>query len=448
MKAIRNRTRRMMESCLTTRAAAFLALSAASCSASDPIASGSGDTSTTGRATSTAAEGSASPSSSAGDTGDPAETGTGSDPSGDTSAPDGSDTSSTGGAGGACSLDEVPVNCTRYVSPDGDDNNSGDSRAPLRTVRAALDAAAAGDTICLRDGTYPGIRFRESGEPNLPITVRNEPGHSPVVQSDGVEHGVLVQAAQGETYEIGWIVIAGLEITNGWTGIKMHSAHDVLIQGNHIHDNVTQGILCNAARLTIDANVIAGNGGTESSLNHGLYMAGSDIMISNNLIIANSGYGIQVAGYPFDPEAFATQEYAEARNWKIINNTIGEQYTRPGIVLWLGGTENALVANNVFRGNCSSIPCPMAIQDYGSSGGHTLRNNVFDSEMLTDEPGNADEEDNLNLDAMLVGGGDYHLADGSPAIGAGNLRDGPTHDLDGRLRDAARNDAGAYHFCP
>ena len=40
-----------------------------------------------------------------------------------------------------------------YVSPTGDDNQSGTEAAPLRTIQNAADRARAGDTVVLRGGT-------------------------------------------------------------------------------------------------------------------------------------------------------------------------------------------------------------------------------------------------------------------------------------------------------
>ena len=69
---------------------------------------------------------------------------------------------------------------TYYVSPDGDDSStSGAQAAPFRTLKKACAAAAAGDTVCIRAGTYrEPLIPQNSGEEGRPIVFQayeNEP---------------------------------------------------------------------------------------------------------------------------------------------------------------------------------------------------------------------------------------------------------------------------------
>ncbi len=363
----------------------------------------------------------------------------------------GADSSSTGGGaheGDVCSVTDLPVRCTLYVAPDGSDAASGAADAPLRSVPAALDQAGAGDTICLRDGTYPGFDVGKSGAEGAPITIRNEPGHSPQIVTDRTYHGVNIEADEGEEYEIGWLVFAGDNIHDTSTDIKMYNGHEILIEGNNIHDNENQGIGGGAVRLTINANVIARNGhiDTTEALQHGIYMGGGPIVVSNNLIVGNAGYGIQVAGYPYDPAKNPSPDYGGAHDWLIINNTIVDSVNRPAIVLWQPGTVNATIANNIFARN--GYAGAASIEGYSEGGGHVMRNNVYDSPALTSNVEDYADEDNLGGDPMLVSESDHHLLEGSPAIGAGSMVDAPKHDHEQRLRHSDRNDAGALQYCP
>ena len=72
------------------------------------------------------------------------------------------------------------LGATYYVSPNGDDSrNSGARSAPFRTLKKACAVAAAGDTVCIRAGTYRGQLIpRKSGEEGRPIVFQayeNEP---------------------------------------------------------------------------------------------------------------------------------------------------------------------------------------------------------------------------------------------------------------------------------
>jgi hypothetical protein len=60
-----------------------------------------------------------------------------------------------------------------YVSPTG--KGSGTLESPYGSIQAAVDAAAAGDTIFLRGGTYApstNIQVGKSGTRTAPISVR------------------------------------------------------------------------------------------------------------------------------------------------------------------------------------------------------------------------------------------------------------------------------------
>ena len=74
-----------------------------------------------------------------------------------------------------------------FVSPDGTGN--GTLEAPLGDIQAAVDAAAAGDTIFLRDGTYApaaNIQISVSGEVTAPITIRPYEGEKVVVDGENM----------------------------------------------------------------------------------------------------------------------------------------------------------------------------------------------------------------------------------------------------------------------
>lgn len=60
-----------------------------------------------------------------------------------------------------------------YVSPDGDDTNTGSRERPYRTIQRAADATRPGDTVLIRGGVYrERVAVRTSGEAGRPITFR------------------------------------------------------------------------------------------------------------------------------------------------------------------------------------------------------------------------------------------------------------------------------------
>ena len=71
-----------------------------------------------------------------------------------------------------------------FVSPDGNDLNTGISNNPFQTIQQAIDKAKAGDTITLASGTYrQDFVTRANGSKAMPITITGT--NSAVVQGAG-----------------------------------------------------------------------------------------------------------------------------------------------------------------------------------------------------------------------------------------------------------------------
>ena len=72
----------------------------------------------------------------------------------------------------------APVGRTFFVDPRvGDDQNDGGPQRPWRTIARGLKQVTAGQTLCLRGGTYyEHVVVPGSGEPGRPITLRSCPG--------------------------------------------------------------------------------------------------------------------------------------------------------------------------------------------------------------------------------------------------------------------------------
>jgi hypothetical protein len=81
------------------------------------------------------------------------------------------------------SVQDAPLECTIFVATDGNDTADGSILTPFRTIQKAADTAQAGDVICVREGIYLefNIEFKNSGSSNQPITLRNYPDESPLL---------------------------------------------------------------------------------------------------------------------------------------------------------------------------------------------------------------------------------------------------------------------------
>ncbi len=101
-----------------------------------------------------------------------------------------------------------------YVSPNGNDNNNGLTlTTTFRTIEKATYVVAPGDTVFLRSGiytkTYPEsliAYLTVSGTAANPITFRNYPGETPILQMNGTNWGAI--KINGNDY----IIIDGLTI--------------------------------------------------------------------------------------------------------------------------------------------------------------------------------------------------------------------------------------------
>ncbi|MEN9576434.1 MAG: hypothetical protein RL514_4289 [Verrucomicrobiota bacterium] len=150
-----------------------------------------------------------------------------------------------------------------YVAPAGDDQSPGSLEQPFATVQRAQQAAAAGDTVFLRGGTYlmreaqiarrKGIFaslmvLDKSGAPDRPITYRAYPGEQPVFDCSRVQpkdQRVTAFLVSGS-----WLRLQGIEVTGVQVTIKTHTQSICFeSQGSHnvferlaMHDGQAIGV--------------------------------------------------------------------------------------------------------------------------------------------------------------------------------------------------------------
>ncbi|MBC7888595.1 MAG: hypothetical protein H7Z13_12000, partial [Ferruginibacter sp.] len=110
-----------------------------------------------------------------------------------------------------------------YVSPSGNDKNDGRTeKTAFANPQSALNVAKPGDIILLMNGNYSGAEnqpavasFVSSGLPSAWITLKNYPGHQPVILCNGKD-GVLIargtQATQNNSPILAYLEIRGLTL--------------------------------------------------------------------------------------------------------------------------------------------------------------------------------------------------------------------------------------------
>jgi len=119
---------------------------------------------------------------------------------------------------------------TYYVAPAGDDGNAGTMDAPFATWGRAQTAAAAGDTVYFRGGTYKyttatstcggsttatinAVVLSKSGTSGKPINYWAYPGETPVFDFSGLTDTSKYNCRQtGVRVEADWLYLKGLEL--------------------------------------------------------------------------------------------------------------------------------------------------------------------------------------------------------------------------------------------
>ena len=363
---------------------------------------------------------------------------------------------------GALTWAQAASAASYYVATTGSDSAAGTLASPFKTLQRGITAAAAGDTVIVRDGTYGptggagsmGAVITKAGTSSAWITIKAENKGGAILDCQLTCHSYINLGA-GSAY---W-VIQDFDIRNGVeAGIWANSggAKNILIKGNHIHhignhyDSTAYGIEGiyadgGATNVTVDGNVfndIGRTGVLTGTHDHGVYTHGVNMVIMNNVFynILN-GWHIQTAS---------------GFSGTIANNTFFGPNPYPGkygqIVIW-DPNSNLVIRNNIFYN-----PNTAAIYNLATvSGSCSIDNNLVykaggTASIIDSMPsGCANSGNRVNVDPMLttpsVPAFDFHLRAGSPAINTGAAFSVVNHDFDGVARpQGAGYDVGAFEY--
>jgi len=340
-----------------------------------------------------------------------------------------------------------------YVSPQGNDANSGSATQPLRTITRAYSLATAGTTIIVLPGVYTdytsnwGLRLGKSGTASSPITLKSQVRGGAIIDGQNAGDRNVAIYLDGS-----YNIVDGFEIRGGPLGGLTIWGNYNQILNNKIHHN---GTLASSSTLGQDgvyssqdtrnnvyqANTIYDNGRTGSNLDHALYLCGDNEVVVNNVLIRNAAYGLHIAGY------------TTVSNMKVYNNVIAFN-GKSGIILWMAVSGVDIKNNIIYQNGRYGIDS----WDAHGSGVVVDRNLVFGNASGNYSFINGASDYGYTLGTTITSAPlfvnsasasfDPHLSAGSPALNAGlNLSTAFTTDLDGASRPGSGPwDLGAYEY--
>ena len=190
---------------------------------------------------------------------------------------------------------------TLYVSPTGNDDNAGTQAAPYKTIQAAINNAASGDTVTLEDGTYSGNGNREVVIADKILTLNSRNGASKTIidYGRGEKKYYRVFNIRGDKTNL---IINGITITTSAVGVELDlnrsdygavyiasqgafQANDCIFTRNPI-GIVNQGAALTLTNCTFSQNKIGGI----------LTNSNSSLSLSNCAFISNEGTGLAGSG--------------------------------------------------------------------------------------------------------------------------------------------------------
>jgi hypothetical protein len=312
---------------------------------------------------------------------------------------------------GAC-LDETAILYVDNQDPQCSDAGTCTQAIPCCTLQTGVDTVTTGrTTILVANGVYEPIVVedletwiigQDSGAVISPLMVNEH-----IVTARNLSLGdSTTLTLENLTIQTGSGTGAGVFCTG------LAAAQPTLILlNNTLSGNAGGGVTATNCTISMDANTLSGNAGG------GVTATNCTISMDANTLSGNAGGGVSLI----------SSEYSLTNNIIVLNGTPGA--TVGGVSIVFPGSiaefdSNTVVGNDAQTGE-GGIACAHAA---------TVANSIVYDNVGGDISGNCTTSHVWTTDPGFVGGGDYHLAAGSPCIDQGDPASTLDHDVDGETR--------------
>jgi parallel beta-helix repeat protein len=299
--------------------------------------------------------------------------------------------------------------CTRVASPAGSDSAAGTEAAPFRSAQKLASSVGAGETGCLRAGSYPGgATFRAAGRADAPVRFRNYPGEratvegrvyvaktAPHVVVEGLYLNSKAAGGPSPTVNASHVTFRHNDVTNDHTGICFLLGDSNGVYGRADHAVIEENRVHNCGKLPA------------TNLDHGIYVESTTgARIEGNWLFNNADYGVHL--------------YPDAQQTVVKGNMIDGN----GMGVTISGDEGMASNDNVVEGNVITNPkLRYNVESWWPNGNPVPRGNVVRRNCL--KAGGRDDDNNggIELSPAFVATGNPEVADPAYADrGAKDLR--------------------------
>jgi parallel beta-helix repeat protein len=344
---------------------------------------------------------------------------------------------------------------TYWIAPKGKPSAKGTEGAPFPSVQEALKQVGGGNIFIFQPGNYVGAQItvtdEYAGSPQQPTVLKSQYKYKAVLHGSPT-HNIYVRKG------CNWVIIDGFESSGArYTGVKS-DADFTVIRNCRIHNNALQGIEAHNVRGTVIENNIVEYNGENLQFSHGIYADGDGLIIRNNIIRFNSGWGLHL--------------YPNIANSKIENNLIHGNgrwgiglYSKPDVgsnrivnntIVFNGagiGVKNAhkeIIVNNIIVNNTGWI-FEKASPIQNLDGTLFKENEALIDYNLCIPPLRETGLHSIFSDPSFLEAqkGVFYLKAGSPAIGKGFKEYAPERDFFNRKRPVDKAlDLGCFPYEP